>query len=160
MPSQSVSPLALWISQNAGRRVYAVRSDDSWSQTAVRALQSALSSRKGTLVGTATADSAGANVRAALRDVKTANPDVLWCLLPPEGAERFAQALGEMDVHALVVISSWDEISAMVRRFEAELGQFGITHPREEEELDHDEVRGMPHLPHRLVERDELFGGE
>jgi urea transport system substrate-binding protein len=64
------------------------------------------------LVGTATADAAGATVRAALRDVRTANPDVLWCLLPPEGAERFAQALGEVDVHALVVISNWDEISA------------------------------------------------
>jgi urea transport system substrate-binding protein len=112
VPSQSISPLATWISQNAGRRVYAVRSDDSWSQTAVRAMQSTLNSHKGTLLGTAVADPGGANVRAALRDVRTANPDVLWCLLPPEGAERFAQALGEMDVHALVVISAWDEISA------------------------------------------------
>jgi urea transport system substrate-binding protein len=112
VPSQSVSPLALWISQNAGRRVYVVRSDDSWSRTAVRALQSALSSRKGTLVGTAMADPGGANVRTALTDVRTVNPDVLWCLLSPQGAERFAEALGEMDVHALVVITAWDEISA------------------------------------------------
>jgi urea transport system substrate-binding protein len=112
VPSQSVSPLALWISQNAGRRVYAVRSDDSWSRTALQALQNALRSRKGTLVGTALADPAGANVRAALRDVRTANPDVLWCLLPPQGAERFAEALGEIDLHALVVINGWDEISA------------------------------------------------
>jgi urea transport system substrate-binding protein len=112
VPSQSVTPLALWVSQTAGRRAYVVRSDDSWSRTALRAVQNALDSRKGTLLGTAVSDPAGANVRAALREVRTANPDVLWCLLPPEGAERFAEALGEMDVHALVVITGWDEISA------------------------------------------------
>jgi urea transport system substrate-binding protein len=112
VPSQSVSPIALWVSQNAGRRAYAVHSGDSWSRGALRALQGALNSRKGTLVGTALVDGGGSNVRSALLNIRTVNPDVIWCLLPPNGAERFAQALGDVDVHALAVITGWDDISA------------------------------------------------
>jgi urea transport system substrate-binding protein len=111
VPSQSVSPMALWVSQNAGSRVYAVHSGDSWSRAALRALQAVLNSQKGTLVGTALVDGGGANVRSALLNVRTVNPDVLWCLLPPNGAERFAEALADVDVHALTVITGWDEIS-------------------------------------------------
>jgi urea transport system substrate-binding protein len=112
VPSQQVQPLALWVVKNAGTRIYAVRSEDTWSRAAAAALQRGLSQRKVVLQKTAVVQAGTPALRSVIQDVRQANPDVLWCLLPAPDAESFAEALSEMDVHSLVVMSAWDELSA------------------------------------------------
>jgi len=111
VPSQQVEPLAHWVVQNAGRRIYAVYSDDSWSRAAVGSLRTGLGKTNAQLAAHAVTGTQ--DMRSLVQNIRQANPDVVWCLLPQPDAERFAQALGEMDVHSLAVMSAWDELSAV-----------------------------------------------
>jgi urea transport system substrate-binding protein len=111
VPSQQVQPLARWVLQNAGTRIYAVRSDDSWSRAAVDSLKNGLSGTRAQLA-TSVPLAGAQDMRLLVQSIRQANPDVVWCLLPKPADERFAQALSESDVHSLVVMNAWDELSA------------------------------------------------
>ncbi len=112
LPSQQIEPFVGWLLKNVGRTVFVLGTDDPWVKGSAEAIRMSLEKGNGRVVGTQLVPAGTTEFKPVLQDVRAANPDILWFMLPGSEGIAFARQMADVGLRMLITSSSWDEIQA------------------------------------------------